>query len=128
MSDINIGAITEALNDKLDRDAGNPETAGKQTIVGWGLPDYTAGVGVSSGYTATAKCWLRAHVSGDGGSGTAGEAYIQINGVTIDYARVSSWSYQTINDLVAPLDVGDVVTAYTNRGTATMTIFPMKGV
>jgi hypothetical protein len=122
------GLNAELFNNKADLDMNNITATGKETIVGWGLPDYTAGVSVSSGYIATAKCWLRAHVSGDGGSGTAGEAYIQINGVTIDYARVSSWNYQTINDLVAPLDVGDVVTAYTNRGTATMTIFPMKGV
>ena len=39
--DIDIGEISEALNDKMDRDAGNPATLGKERIVGWGMPDWT---------------------------------------------------------------------------------------
>jgi hypothetical protein len=38
--DIDIGKISEALNDKLDRDVGNPADFGKERIVGWGMPDY----------------------------------------------------------------------------------------
>lgn len=40
MTDINVGQISEALNDKLDRDAGNPADLGKERIVGWSVPDY----------------------------------------------------------------------------------------
>jgi hypothetical protein len=39
--DINVGKISEALNDKLDRDVGNPADLGKERIVSWGMPDYS---------------------------------------------------------------------------------------
>lgn len=89
-------------------------------------PDYTAGVTVASGYTATEKCWLHAYTSGDGASKQAGEGIVYVNGVRVVGARVSSWSYQTINEIMVPLDVGDVVTTYTNLGTAVAKIIPMK--
>lgn len=43
MSDINIGQFSEALNDKVDLDFNNmnPSSTSKNTIVGWGLPDYS---------------------------------------------------------------------------------------
>ena len=89
-------------------------------------PDYTAGVSATSGYTATEKCWLRAYTSGDGASKQAGEAVVYVNGIRVVGARVSQWTYQTINEILVPLDIGDVVTTYVNLGTAALTIFPMK--
>ena len=41
------GLNTELFNDKMDLDLGNATQATKDTIVGWGMPDYSAGVSKS---------------------------------------------------------------------------------
>lgn len=61
--DIDIGQISEALNDKMDRDAGNPATLGKERITSWGMPsdtyeDLTLGAEGTS-YTAPANGWFQ---------------------------------------------------------------------
>ena len=121
------GLNTELFNDKADIDLVNVSATGKALAVGWGLPDYTAGVSISSGYVATQKCWLHAYTSGDGANKQSGEAIVYVNNVRVVGARVTSWSYQTINEIMVPLDVGDVVTSYALRGTVDIKIFPMKG-
>ena len=40
MTDINVGAITEALNDKADRDLNNTESTGKTNSRKYGMLDY----------------------------------------------------------------------------------------
>ena len=49
-TEINIGAITEALNGKVDVDLknANPGPEFKEASVGWGMPDYSAGIAVST--------------------------------------------------------------------------------
>lgn len=42
--DINVGGVLEALNGKVDIDLGNVTTETKETVVGWGMPDYSAGI------------------------------------------------------------------------------------
>ena len=121
------GLNAELFNGKAGVDLDNVSANGKATAVGWGLPDYTAGVSISSGYVATQKCWLHAYTSGDGANNQSGEGIVYVNNVRVVGARVTSWSYQTTNEIMVPLDVGDVVTSYTLRGTANMKIFPMKG-
>ena len=121
------GLNASLFNGKADIDLTNVSAAGKALAVGWGLPDYTSGVSISSGYVATQKCWLHAYTSGDGGNKESGEAIVYVNSVRVVGARVSSWNYQTINEIMIPLDVGDVVTSYALRGTVNMKIFPMKG-
>lgn len=61
--DIDIGKISEALNDKLDRDAGNPADLGKERITGWDRPDYSAVIEIGSGsnvdsYTPPKNGWI----------------------------------------------------------------------
>lgn len=41
------GLNVSLFNGKVDLDAGNVSQTGKETIVGWGTPDYTAGVSIS---------------------------------------------------------------------------------
>jgi len=47
--DINVGQISEALNNKADTTLTNinASASAKETIVNWGMPDYTAGVSYS---------------------------------------------------------------------------------
>ena len=51
-TEIDVGEITEALDGKLDQDLSNAAPIYKETVVGYGAPDYTAGVGISLPYTA----------------------------------------------------------------------------
>ena len=44
---INVARIEEKLVNKADTDASNFTSAGKETVVGWGMPDYSAGVSKS---------------------------------------------------------------------------------
>lgn len=62
--DIDVGAISEALNDKMDRDAGNPADLGKERIVGWFVPDYDNAESITlntSGvqFTPTKNGWVK---------------------------------------------------------------------
>ena len=52
MTDIDVGALSEAINDKLDRDAGNANSQGVERVVGWGMPDYSSGTSVTFPFTA----------------------------------------------------------------------------
>lgn len=56
--DIDIGKISEALNDKTDRDFNNMNPSGlsKETVVDWGMPDYGAGISKSKGIIYQAEC------------------------------------------------------------------------
>ena len=51
--DIDVGQISETLNDKMDRDSGNISNTGKDLIVGLGMPDYSRGVEYTSNTTGT---------------------------------------------------------------------------
>ena len=51
--DIDVGVVSEALNDKMDRDWKNattpPLTQGsKAEIIDWGMPDYSSGIAMST--------------------------------------------------------------------------------
>lgn len=47
------GITADTINAKMDADASNATTAGKATVVGWGVPDYDAGVTISTPFTPT---------------------------------------------------------------------------
>ena len=61
-TDINLGAITEALNGKIDLDAANTSNTGKSFMAGMAMPsntyeDLTLGASPST-YTAPANGWF----------------------------------------------------------------------
>lgn len=125
---VSSGGVYAALGGKANIDASNFDTTGKNTVVGWGLPDYSSGVDVSSGYTATAKCWLNAYAEANGGKNTPGAAYVYVNGAEVVNTYVTQWSYTERDRNMVPLEVGDVVTSSSSAGATHMTIYPMKGV
>lgn len=99
--------------------------AKKETIVGWGMPNYSAGVNMGAGttHTATRKGWVMFKTSSTPGTGV-----IQING--IEFSKSSSGAYGTAYDTVQefiPVDVGDTF-FITNNATAVCIFYPCKGV
>lgn len=122
MTDINVGAFSEALNDKLDRDAGNAASDIKQTVVGWGMPDYANAVSIASGdfpYTATQKGFVI--VEGAANSSTFSVSVDDVEMVcsqgTNSYNQRSGWVI---------VDVGDIVKV-TSSSSVTAHFIPMKG-
>lgn len=76
----NIDATGQAKFDvKADIDASNFNATGKETIVGWGMPDYSAVVTYGTSMTTPAAGWVRNFMAiGNGGTGT-----LTISGVEV---------------------------------------------
>jgi len=105
MSDINIGQITEALNDKTDRDMRNVDTvSGADAVIEWQAPT------AQNNYT-----WYRKYKSG----------WVEQGGYS---ASTGSWGTTTINLPVAMRDAYYTLTIgadgtsadFTNNATATV--------
>lgn len=119
--DIDIGKISEALNNKTDRDFNNmnPSSLSKQTIVGWGMPDYSAGISVTIPFTATSDGVLKIN--------TNGYWYGYINGGDMRNGinLVSAGGGDQTGDFI--LSEGTIITLREGSGTNTLTFYPMKG-
>lgn len=114
------GVTTETLNSKADVDLSNinASQSAKATIVGWGMPDYTAGVALSditpsNPYTATIDCVLY---------GTAFNGTFYINGNIVAYADGTSYSVP----VTIKLSKGDTITTTAIRMSRVYMI-PLKG-
>ncbi len=125
--DINIGAITESLNNKADTDLVNTIDVASQNFkdmsIGWGIPDYENGVDISSGYICSVPCWVWVH-----GGHTGSNQYFYVNGVQVGHITddiYGNGSYYSLNDAFALCDTGDIVTA---TGYTSLVAFPLKGV
>lgn len=121
MADINIGAISEALNNKADLDFNNmdPSDLSKETIVGWGMPDYSAGVSVTLPYTANNKCFVVGYASASNQA-----ISFMINGEVVSTNGGTNATYYTRTGFY--LNTGDVLSC-TITG-ATGVVYPLKGV
>lgn len=92
---INAGVIEEALNDKADTDMNNVTATGKETVVGWGTPDYDSLIDVVSsayansgtGYRPTKDGILM--VMGRNNGGTCSYFIYDSNGTLV---RTSFWN------------------------------------
>lgn len=69
------GLNTELFNDKMDLDLGNATQATKDTIVGWGMPDYSSAVSFSSSIAAPYDCMIECGITSAYNSG-----WVSING------------------------------------------------
>lgn len=110
-----IGALQTAVQNKAEKDLSNV-TPGQDFInksIGWGVPDYSAGVAVAYPYTApTAGLFVA--------SCTSGVDYITIGGVDI------GMRFSANNHAAVFVQAGDVVQV-DGTGAATCKFFPLKG-
>jgi hypothetical protein len=121
---IDVGRIEE---NKADTNSSNFTQTGKETIVGWGIPDYTAGISVSLPYTATQKCCLYITLSKLAEQTSTAEVYI--NGIKITSAYTSAnnqWRESTT--VVVYMDIGDEITTNSTNAIYDSVKFPLKGV
>lgn len=120
---VDIDEIATDLNGKADKDLSNVtsgafehvlntvQQSGKETIIGWGMPDYTAGVSISA---ANYVCPCNGIVVGAYG--------ININGSQI-FTFYSYGGYNTPNSMTAPVCKGDII----NGSTSDLKFYPLKG-
>lgn len=94
--------------------------ANKAEIVGWGLPDYSAGVVLPSGSAAPSAGFVMLN------SGTIGTAWLYINGEAVLRSQVTNTTGHFFT--LAPIDKEEIVTV-TGLGTGgAIEFYPLKGV
>lgn len=129
MSDINIGAITEALNDKADRDAGNFGSTGKKRIIGFGIPDYNAGISISSWpYTIPSVGWVKAEIHAQNGQYGKRLLYTPPDASTVYFGNgeLASGNYANSQSVMFIVEEGGTID---RESTAISAVFyPMKGI
>lgn len=108
---------------KANTSASNFTATGKETVVGWGMPNYAAGVACGVGYTETAPSngWVMFRTTS-----TAGYPVITINGIV--FAQGSSGNYGTCFDTIQeiiPLSKGETF-SLSNTGSAYGVFYPCK--
>lgn len=120
------GLNTELFNGKADVDLSNinASQSAKETIVGWGMPDYSAGVVVANNYVTTFPCYAVARNPSNAFNQTGVSIYV-------DDIRVfsSSNGNQNVNKTfcaVCYVGAGHTV-SYSGDGTIEMTIYPLIG-
>ena len=122
------GLNSSLFNGKADVDlsnaASNASNSAKNTIVGWGLPDYSSAVTISSGYAATENGYVIVSLNGQAHSNNS----IYVNGSLVAQALASNSYQEAPINFQAPVSTGDVITWSTGSGMVTVARFvPMKG-
>lgn len=121
------GITTETLNGKADVDLGNinASQSAKDTIVGWGMPDYSAGVVVANGtHTATVDGIIVVSIATEDGDSSWN--------ITIDnesfgfYQGYHGTDYNHITNGFLPIPKGAAYTITTTN--CQVRFYPLKGV
>lgn len=119
------GITSETLNSKLDIGAGNATDETKATIVGWGMPDYSAGVVVADGYQTTFPCYVTLIQSAVAASNSA--VVINIDGVRVAL-NVAGGNVSKRLGTSCYVDTGHTITIDGSDGSPVLTVYPLKGV
>lgn len=124
------GASTSLLSGKADIDLSNISNTGKTTVIGWGMPDYSAGVSKSwnTSVQADKDGWV--YVKGSGNSSDASYVLeVSTDGST--WVRIASmWAYaSTTGSVMVPMPKGTYYKATQSPTTSAreLTFYPCKG-
>lgn len=120
------GLNAELFNGKLDIELSNANDATKSTVVGWGIPDYSAGVSftpaVGTTFTAPTDGVALVYFRVSGGNGN-----LVFNSTTIGLFGGSNANH---NNFSLPMNKGDTITITMNAGAvdnSTGIFYPLKG-
>ena len=117
------GLNTELFNDKLDLDLGNISNVSKETIVMWGIPDYTAGVSKStSGFTADKNGLVKVRVLVNNSTRT-----VYVNGVNVLVIGIAATQNLDVSGMFS-VKAGDVITVSNASGISSIVFYPFLGV
>lgn len=119
VQDANVIAAASVLTDMTNiKNASNFSSLGKETVVGWGMPDYSAGVSFTSGATVQANGWMYYYTF----------ANSDVNTVSVDNVSIISQTpaYYNTHSGLFPVSAGQVVSInYPNN--TNFTFYPMRG-
>lgn len=124
MSDIDVGQISEALNDKMDRDVNNIDSTGNNNILLALMPDYANAITIdSTSYTAPSCGYV--FIYGEIGEVNTSQK-ISVNGVEISGYRswTGGWAGNPIN-ITLLVSTGDEITGMSY---GTRKFVPCKGI
>ena len=127
---VNINKVYEDMNLKATTDLSNVSSVAssfKEQSVGWGMPDYTAGISISSGHEATESGWVISNIYSDWGTSSA-NGRLLINGIIVsaNYHSAGGAGKGHNNVFIVPISKKDVVT-YTGD-VSNVIFYPCKGV
>ena len=120
-----VEGLGSALNGKADIDASNFNATGKTNIIGWMLPDYSAGVALTpltTNQTITTKGWIFANTKA-GINNAANTLYINDIGMLI----AGSTATNNYGSVFVPVAIGDTYRVNTTT-TVDLYFYPCKGV
>lgn len=124
----NTAGITAAtLQTKADLDLGNtvPSQSFKTKVIGWGMPDYSAGTSLTlstTNQTISSKGFIYCGNTYNGISNTTRSIYIN----DVRFSIVGSGSGNNYGSVLIPVDVGDTYKVDITTGIEAM-FFPCKG-
>lgn len=123
------GITVETLNEKADVDLSNMNAsqAAKDTITGWAVPDYSAGIAISA--NTDFICPMHGVIAGEVSAATGGYCQIKVNGIVI--MSVGSENNQRCRGpFYAQIQKGDIVHILTsgNANIPQSNFYPLKGV
>ena len=120
---VDIDNIANDLDRKADKDLSNITNTAKETIVGWGMPDYSARVSRSSNveYTAESDGYIFAQVYHNAETGTS-SIQVTINSSNIGFAPGAT-DYGR-SQIYLPIKKGDVYKVVANDG---IVFYPIRG-
>ena len=124
-SEVQAAEFIQGLSGKADTDLNNVSALGKETVVGWGMPDYTATISLNvsqltSGYTAPTDGCIIGYWNP---KNTTGPQKITLNGITI-------WGGDTyVTGVFIYMKKDDVVVfGQTDKTSTDIKFAPLKGV
>lgn len=128
MEYINVGNVlkeVQALSDSFAKvDLSNVSSVDKQTAVGWGMPNYDAGIQKKSGFTSD-KAGLVSITAEIDDSATA--HVLKINGTEIFNKRWGASHLQGLVTHTIPVPVKTKI-EYTSPAAVKILFYPFKGV
>lgn len=117
-----------ALSSKADTDLSNVSATGKNTAIGWGMPDYSAGVSLTNDtdFTAT-KAGVAMCIVNNGDYDNLSDTHVYLNGVELWHIVGTSGGYVRCF-LYIPLLPGDTIKIKMTRTNSTyLTFYPFRG-
>lgn len=121
--EIDINKVYEDLNLKANSDLSNVASVArsfKEASVGWGMPDYSAGVSIELPYTAPFNGFLLVHFTFN-----SGNAYLYVNNIKIQEVGGGATAGM---DYMIPVSKGDNITRSTTSTYYNGVFYPVKGV
>ena len=133
--EVDIDEVTTDLNGKADVDLSNisASQSAKDTIIGWGMPDYSAGIEITASSTEQSyTCPSDGFVIFSSGGFNGGYSYLKVNDIYINNASTTGNTYITnvfACALVSKNDVCKFKDSYNSTVFGRFfKFFPLKGV